>query len=42
MGRSNIFYNGDTISIITKIGDMNRGDVFLSDTVVREEYANKD
>ena len=42
MGRSNIFYNGDTISIITNIGDMNRGDVFISDTLVREEYANKD
>jgi len=42
MGRSNIFYNGNTISIITNIGDMNRGDVFLSDTVVREEYANKE
>ena len=42
IGRSNIFYDGNTISIITNIGDMNRGDVFISDTVVREEYANKD
>ena len=40
LGVSHINYSDNTMTIITNIGDMNRGDVFLSDTVVREEYEN--